>query len=284
VIRVGALGDVHLDEALRGRLRPLLASVPEHADVLLLAGDLTRHGTRDEATVAAGEFADLGVPVIAVLGNHDYHSDQQDSVRGALEDAGLTVLEGEIAVVDIGGCRLGVAGAKGFGLGFAGRCGSEFGEPEMKAFARSGREAAEQLSAALAAVRRQAPDFTVALTHYSPVEDTLAGEPPQIWPFLGSYLLAEAIDCEGADLAIHGHAHAGVEKGLTAGGVRVRNVAQPVIRRPYAVYCLDAAALDANVRDAAARDATARDATARDATARDATARDATARDATVVA
>jgi Icc-related predicted phosphoesterase len=242
MIRVAAVGDVHLDEALRGRLRPMLADLPEHADVLLLAGDLTRHGTVAEAKVVAEEFADLGVPVIAVLGNHDYHSDQQDAVRAVLEDGGLTVLEGETAELDVGGRRLGVAGVKGFGLGFAGRCGSDFGEPEMKAFARHARDAAERLSAALTAVRQREPHIAVAMTHYSPVEDTLAGEPPQIWPFLGSYLLAEAIDGAGADLAVHGHAHAGVEKGLTAGGVRVRNVAQPVIRRPYAVYCLDAAA------------------------------------------
>jgi Icc-related predicted phosphoesterase len=240
MIRVAAVGDVHIDEALRGRLRPMLADLPDHADVLLLAGDLTRHGTVNEAKVVAEEFADLGVPVVAVLGNHDYHSDQQDAVRATLADGGLIVLEGEAAEFDIRGRRLGVAGVKGFGLGFAGRCGSDFGEPEMKAFARHGREAAQQLAAALAAVRQRQPDVTVALTHYSPVEDTLAGEPPQIWPFLGSYLLAEAIDGAGTDLAVHGHAHAGVEKGLTAGGVRVRNVAQPVIRRPYAVYCLDA--------------------------------------------
>jgi Icc-related predicted phosphoesterase len=241
VIRVGAVGDVHLDEALRGRLRAKLADLPDHADVLLLAGDLTRHGTVEEAKVVADEFADLGVPVVAVLGNHDYHSNQQDRVRAVLENCGMTVLEGETAEFDIRGRRLGVAGVKGFGLGFAGRCGSDFGEPEMKAFVRHGSSAAERLADALAAVGARRPDATIALTHYSPVEDTLAGEPPQIWPFLGSYLLAEVIDCAAADLAIHGHAHAGVEKGLTAGGVRVRNVAQPVLRRPYAVYCLDAA-------------------------------------------
>jgi Icc-related predicted phosphoesterase len=240
VIRVAAVGDVHLDEALSGKLRPMLADLPDQADVLLIAGDLTRHGTAGEAKAVAEEFADLGVPVVTVLGNHDYHSDRQDAVRAALEDCGITVLEGETAEFDVRGRRLGVAGIKGFGLGFAGRCGSDFGEPEMKAFVRHGTRAAEQLSQALAAVAAHRPHVTVALTHYSPVEDTLAGEPPQIWPFLGSYLLAEAIDTAGADLAIHGHAHAGVEKGLTAGGVRVRNVAQPVIRRPYAVYCLDA--------------------------------------------
>ncbi len=209
MIRVAAVGDVHLDQALSGKLRPLLADLPDQADVLLLAGDLTRHGTVDEAKVVAEEFAELGVPVVAVLGNHDYHSDQQDAVRATLEDCGITVLEGETAELQIHGWRLGVAGVKGFGLGFAGRCGSDFGEPEMKAFVRHGTQAADDLSKALTAIAACRPHVTVALMHYSPVEDTLAGEPPQIWPFLGSYLLAEAIDCAGADLAIHGHAHAG---------------------------------------------------------------------------
>jgi Icc-related predicted phosphoesterase len=233
MIRVAAVGDVHLDEALRGRLRPSLAHLPERADVLLLAGDLTRHGTVDEAKVVADEFADLGVPVAAVLGNHDYHSDAQDDVRAVLETGGIRVLEGEGVVLDLPAGRLGIGGAKGFGLGFAGRQGSDFGEPEMKAFARHGKESARRLYDALEPLDA---DVIVALMHYSPVEDTLVGEPPEIWPFLGCYLLAEAVDAVGADLAVHGHAHAGTEKGRTPGGVPVRNVAQPVIRAAYQVY------------------------------------------------
>jgi len=244
MIRIAAVGDVHLDEEARGRLRPALEHLPAHADVLLLAGDLTRHGTPEEAHAVADEFAELAVPVVAVLGNHDYQSDQQDEVARILTDHGITVLEGEGVVLDLAGERLGVAGVKGFGGGFAGKCGSDFGEPEMKAFVRHTRAIAVRLGAALAALES---DRKVALTHYAPVNETLRGEPPEIYPFLGSYLMAEAIDHAGADLAIHGHAHHGTEQGMTPGGVRVRNVAQPVIRKAYAVYCMESATSDALV-------------------------------------
>jgi Icc-related predicted phosphoesterase len=234
LIRIAAVGDVHLAPEIAGRHRAGLIELAATADVLLLAGDLTRHGTADEAEVVAAEYADLGVPVIAVLGNHDYHSDEQDKIAGLLAEAGVVVLEGESAVLDLPGGRLGVAGAKGFGLGFAGRCGSDFGEPEMKAFSRHGRESAELLRDALETMPDV--DVRVALTHFAPVDDTLAGEPPEIWPFLGNYLLGEAIDAARCHLAVHGHAHMGTEKGATAGGVRVRNVAQPVIGAAYALY------------------------------------------------
>ncbi|HYZ55516.1 MAG TPA: metallophosphoesterase [Streptosporangiaceae bacterium] len=235
MIRVAAVGDVHLDEDLRGSLRPKLADIATHADVLLLAGDLTRHGDPAEAQVVAAEFGGLAVPVVAVLGNHDYQCDRSDEVTKMLEDAGISVLEGSGVVLSLPGGRMGIAGTKGFGGGFPGKCGSEFGEPEMKAFVRHSRQLAEGLGHAL---KELDAGFRVALTHYSPVEDTLAGEPPEIYPFLGSYFLAEAADSGLADLAVHGHAHAGTEKGHTLGGVPVRNVAMPVLRRPYAVYCL----------------------------------------------
>jgi Icc-related predicted phosphoesterase len=237
MIRVAAVGDVHLGEDLRGSLRPKLAGLAGHADVLLLAGDLTRHGDPAEARVVAAEFGGLDVPVVAVLGNHDYQCDREDEVTGILREAGITVLECSCVTLSLPGGRLGVAGTKGFGVGFPGRSGSEFGEPEMKAFVRHSRLLAEGLGRAL---KDLDTGLKVALTHYSPVEDTLVGEPPEIYPFLGSYYLAEAIDGNSADLAVHGHAHAGTEKGSTPGGVPVRNVAMPVIRRPYEVYCLGA--------------------------------------------
>ncbi|RKT54021.1 metallophosphoesterase family protein [Saccharothrix australiensis] len=236
MIRVAAVGDVHLGEDAHGRLRPALEKVGEHADVLLLAGDLTRHGTVAEARVVADEFGGLPVPVIAVLGNHDHHDDRPDEVTRVLEDAGITVLEGTTARVDVDGHTLGVAGVKGFGGGFAGKCGSAFGEREMKAFIHHTMGIAESLENAL---RGLDTDVKVALTHYAPVPDTLRGEPPEIYPFLGSYLLGEAIDATGTDLAVHGHAHFGVEQGMTPGGVRVRNVAQPIIRTAFTVYCVE---------------------------------------------
>jgi Icc-related predicted phosphoesterase len=240
--RIAAVGDVHLGEDARGRMRPALERLGDHADALLLAGDLTRHGTVEEARVVADEFADLPVPVVAVLGNHDHHSDQQDEITALLTDRGIRVLEGDGVVLTLDGCRVGVAGVKGFGGGFAGKCGSNFGEREMKAFVGHTIEIADRLREALAALDA---DMRIALTHYAPVPDTLRGEPPEIYPFLGSYLLGEAIDANRTDLAVHGHAHFGTEHGLTPGGVRVRNVAQPIIRTAYTVYDVEPAGVPA---------------------------------------
>jgi Icc-related predicted phosphoesterase len=173
-----------------------------------------------------------------VLGNHDHQSDQPHLVRKVIEEAGVVVLEGESTVVDVGGVRVGVAGAKGFGGGFPGACASEFGEPEMKAFVRHTREIADRLGAALADLEAQGSDRRVVVLHFSPVPDTLVGERLEIYPFLGSYFLAEAVDRVGADLVVHGHAHAGTERGTTPGGVPVRNVSQPVIGAAYRIYCL----------------------------------------------
>ena len=235
MIRVAALGDLHAGEDSAGTIGPQLADVCRRADVLLIAGDLTKRGLIAEAEVLAEELRGVGVPVVAVLGNHDHHSGMADGVRKAVEAGGITVLEGEGTVLEVDGTGLGIAGAKGFGGGFAGAAATEFGEPEMKDLVRHTQGIAHVLREALAAVEA---DHRVALLHYSPVAETLEGEPEQIYPWLGSYLLAEAVDAAGADLVLHGHAHRGVEKGTTPGGVPVRNVALPVIRAPYAVYQL----------------------------------------------
>ncbi|SNS88757.1 MULTISPECIES: metallophosphoesterase [Streptosporangium] len=234
-LRIAAVGDVHLDESLRGSYRKRLHDIEDRADVLLLAGDLTRHGTLEEGRVVADEFRDLPIPVVAVLGNHDHHSDRPAEIAAMLRDAGIAVLHDDATVLDIDGVRLGVVGGKGFGGGYAGKCASDFGEPEIKAFVGHTKRIADRWRVAL---KELEADRRVVLSHYSPVKDTLAGEPLEIYPFLGSYLLAEAVDAEGADLIIHGHAHAGTEKGVTPGGIRVRNVALPVLGHAYGVYCL----------------------------------------------
>jgi Icc-related predicted phosphoesterase len=235
LIRVAAVGDLHVGRDSAGTIRPRLARLADQADVLLLAGDLTRIGDPEEAGVLAEELQGLPVPVVTVLGNHDYHSDRSAGVRRAVEASGVVVLDGEGVVFDIDGLRVGIAGTKGFGGGFAGASGSEFGEPEMKAFVAHTRELSDRLSTALSDL---ASDVKIALLHYSPIKGTLQGERLEIYPFLGSYLLAEAIDRVGADLVLHGHAHHGVEKGITPGGIHVRNVALPVIKHAYNLYCL----------------------------------------------
>ena len=239
MIRIAAVGDIHVGEDTHGRLRRHWMRLDEDADVLLLAGDLTNVGMPAEARALAEELRDIPVPVIAVLGNHDYHAEKPAVVRQALESVGATVLDGNSVTLTIGRCKLGIAGAVGFGGGFTGACGHKFGEPEMKLFMeRSEREAARLESA----LRRLDADYRIALMHYAPVKETLTGERLEIIPFLGSYHLGEAVDAAGADLALHGHAHHGSEKGVTAAGIPVRNVAMPLLKRPYAVYTLGALA------------------------------------------
>jgi Icc-related predicted phosphoesterase len=235
MIRIAAVGDVHAGEDSVGAIAPSFRGIDDLADVLLLAGDLTKWGDPREAQVLVGELEDVNVPIVAVLGNHDHHLDRSQGVRDVLEAGGITVLEGETAEFEIAGLTVGIAGVKGFGGGFAGAHATDFGEPEMKAFIRHTQAIAASLAGAMAGLRT---DVRIALMHYAPVKETLRGEPPEIYPFLGSYLLGEAVDVRGADLILHGHAHRGVEKGMTPGGVAVRNVAQPVIARPYNVYCL----------------------------------------------
>lgn len=236
MIRVAAVGDVHFKEDSRGRLRDYWSTIHESADVFLIAGDLTTHGEVDQVRVLVQELQTVRVPVVAVLGNHDYHTDDEEGVRRELERGGVHVLEGERVVLRVNGQTLGVAGTKGFGGGFPGACASVFGEPEMKAFVRHTQEMADRLEENLRALDT---DYRVALLHYSPVEETLQGERLEIFPFLGSYLLAEAIDNAGADLVLHGHAHMGREKGVTRRGIPVRNVALPVLRHAFTVYHLE---------------------------------------------
>lgn len=237
MIRVAAVGDVHFAPDAAGTLSPHFAGLADQADALLLAGDLTRIGREDEAEALAAELDCVEVPVLAVLGNHDYHGEHEAEITRTLTDAGVQVLEGESAIVDVDGSRLGIAGIKGFGGGFSGACGTAFGERVMKEFIGYTQDGANVLERSLAEI--DDADVRIALLHYAPVKATLVGEKLEIYPFLGSYLLAEAIDCAGADLVLHGHAHRGTEKGVTPGGIHVRNVAQPLIRRAFNLYCLD---------------------------------------------
>ncbi|HVH64903.1 MAG TPA: metallophosphoesterase [Candidatus Acidoferrum sp.] len=237
MIRIAAVGDLHYGVGSHDVLGPSLQHLADHADILLLAGDLTRCGGLEEIKVLADDLRGLPVPVVAVLGNHDYHADREDDIAQLLERSGVKVLEGNAVMIDIDGVRVGIAGTKGFGGGFRGAHGTDFGEPEMKAFVGHTKLLSDRLERALSDIDA---DLRIALLHYSPIEATLEGERLEIYPFLGSYLMAEAVDNAGADLILHGHAHNGTEKGRTAAGIPVRNVAQPVIRHAYNVYTLDA--------------------------------------------
>ncbi|MCD6021128.1 MAG: hypothetical protein K0R20_838 [Actinomycetia bacterium] len=249
MIRLAAVGDVHCGTDMGAQIRSQFASVPDHADALLLAGDLTRLGLPEEAEVFADALRELSeMPVAAVLGNHDHQSDRQDEVRAILEDSGVRVLEGSSVVWHVGGAQVAIAGTKGFGGGFEGTHATAFGEREMKAYAEHTRDLADRLDRCLGEVVEAG--LTVLLLHYAPIRDTLAGEPREIFPFLGSYLFAELADRHRVDLVLHGHAHRGTERGSTPGGIPVRNVAQAVIQQGYAVYTLDPAQRRAGVRTA----------------------------------
>lgn len=247
MIRVAAVADIHFGADSAGTLAPHLRQLEGEADVLLLAGDLSRRGRPEEARVLAAELQTAPVPVVAVLGNHDFESDRQEEFAAILSDAGVQMLEGTATVVETSSGRIGVAGTVGFGGGFRGASCSDFGEVEMKAFVGRTRMLADRLERALDQLDS---DVRIALLHYSPIPDTLVGERLEIYPFLGSYILGDAVDRAGADIVFHGHAHHGSEKGTTNAGVPVRNVALPVIRRPFNIFRFTGRALaDGDAQD-----------------------------------
>ncbi len=254
MVRIATAGDVHCGAHDTGRVREQFATVHEEADVLLLAGDLTNHGTPEEMHAVAEGLREVAarIPVYAVFGNHDVHAEMEAEARAILQAAGITPLEHEVATLDVNGTSLGIAGAKGFCGGFRGGCASQFGEREMRMFLQPTLAAATFFAGAL---RAMDTDVRVALMHFAPVPDTLLGERWELFPFLGAYQLGEAIDDAGADLALHGHAHRGTELGQTPGGVPVRNVAQAVLKRAYAVYAIEAKSLTRTIPAAVAEPA-----------------------------
>jgi Icc-related predicted phosphoesterase len=236
MIRIAAVGDIHYDRKSHNRLAQYFGGLEEKADVLLLAGDLTQTGHPEEMQVLADDLVKCPIPIVAVLGNHDHHVDQIEKIVQMLKDIGVTVLEQSSVILSINGQKVGIAGAKGFCGGFVGAAGADFGEAEMKAFMRHSRAGARVLESV---IKQLETDYRIVLLHYSPTAQTLHGEKKEIYPFLGCYYLAEAVDYGNADIAFHGHAHSGVEKGETPGKTPVRNVAQPVIRHAFNIYTLE---------------------------------------------
>ncbi len=222
-MKVAALADIHCRDGDAPRVAGLVEGVDGAADALVLAGDLTHHGTLSETDALVKGLEALTVPVITVLGNHDHESGNAPAVLARLTEQGIHALEASSVVVT----GVGFAGVKGFCGGFDPHSVRPFGEPALKAFIRESERESETLArelAALPAGRR------VAVTHFAPVVDTVRGEPPEIFPFLGTSLLARAMDEAGASLALHGHAHRGTFEGATPGGIPVRNVAEHVLR------------------------------------------------------
>jgi Icc-related predicted phosphoesterase len=225
-VRIAALGDLHCTRASVGRFHTLFSQVSENADMLLLAGDLTDTGQPEEARILARELSALRVPGVAVLGNHDFESGHQEEVVHILNDAGLTVLDGEACEVQ----GIGIAGVKGFAGGFGTAALGPWGEPTIKQFVHEAVNEALKLEASLARLRlpRQ-----VVLLHYSPVRQTVEGEPPEIYPFVGSSRLEEPITRFPVSMVVHGHAHRGRHEGRTKNDVPVYNVSLPLLSRTF---------------------------------------------------
>lgn len=225
-VRVAAVGDVHCTKASEGLLQPLFAQINQTADILALCGDLTDYGLPDEAKVLVKELSVLRIPIVAVLGNHDYESDQAEEVKKILCDSGVKVLDGD--AVEIEGISF--AGVKGFAGGFGRGALGAWGESAIKAFVQEVLNEAMKLEAGLARLRTE---NKIALLHYSPIQQTVEGEPVDIYPFLGSSRLEEPLYRYPVTAVFHGHAHSGTPEGCTRNNIPVYNVALPLMRRTF---------------------------------------------------
>jgi Icc-related predicted phosphoesterase len=224
--RIAAVGDIHVRETEKGKWTDFFKTVSKDADVLVLCGDLTDTGDEVEAQVLAEELKACTIPVVAVLGNHDYEKGRHKLIRQMLQKEGVHMLDGEAVIIG----QVGFAGVKGFGGGFDNHMLSMFGEGAMKAFVQEAVDEALHLDRALARLDAEDEHIRkIAVMHYSPIKETVIGEPEAIFPFLGSSRLAEPLNRRQVVAAFHGHAHVGSLEGQTSGGVKVFNVAKHIL-------------------------------------------------------
>jgi len=225
-LRVAAVGDVHCTKTSQGTLQPLFARASEMADVLIICGDLTDYGLPEEAHILAKELSAAKLPVLGVLGNHDFESGKAGEVRSILCDAGMTLLDGES--IEVGG--VGFAGAKGFAGGFGRGILGAWGEPAVKAFVQEAIDEALKLESALARLKTPRK---VAILHYAPIRETVEAEPLEILPYLGCGRLEEPLNRYRVHAVVHGHAHNGNPEGKTVAGIPVYNVSMSLMARTY---------------------------------------------------
>ncbi|WP_247237311.1 metallophosphoesterase [Telluribacter sp. SYSU D00476] len=228
-VRIAAVGDIHVRETDKGKWAECFKAVSEQADVLLLCGDLTDTGDEMEAEVLAEELKHCKIPVVAVLGNHDYEKNRHKLIRQVVQGENVHVLDGEAVVIK----GVGFAGVKGFGGGFDNHMLSMFGEGAMKAFVQEAVDEALHLDRALARLDADHENIRkIAVLHYSPIKETIVGEPEVIYPFLGSSRLAEPLRRRNVIAAFHGHAHVGTLEGeINGGGTKVFNVAKHILNK-----------------------------------------------------
>lgn len=224
-LQIAALADLHFGKASVGTLQTVLSQITTTADVLLIAGDLTDYGLPEEARSLVKELTGVvRIPVVAVLGNHDFESGAQQELQHILVDAGIHVLDGDSFEID----GVGFAGVKGFAGGFGRRALGPWGEQIIKMFVHETVNETLKLESALARLRT---DRKVVILHYAPIEATVEGEPKEIYPFLGCSRLEEPLARYGVTAVVHGHAHNGSCEGRTASGTPVYNVSLPLLRR-----------------------------------------------------
>lgn len=220
------MGDLHCTSATRGKLRPLFADAAEAADILVMCGDLTDHGLPEETHVLAEELSAAKIPMVGVLGNHDYESGQEEEVKRILGHAGVQILDGDACEIH----GVGIAGAKGFAGGYGRRALGPWGEPTVKQFVNEALREALKLETALSKLRTH---HRIALLHYSPIEETVQGEPREIFAFLGTSRLEDPLIHYPVNVVFHGHAHRGYPEGTTLNNVPVYNVAKPLLEHTY---------------------------------------------------
>lgn len=225
-VRVAAIGDLHCTKASAGTLAPLFAQAAEAAEILLLCGDLTDYGLAEEAHILVEELSAARIPKVAVLGNHDYESDNPDQVKQILADGGVHVLDGDACEIH----GIGIAGIKGFAGGYGRGALGPWGEGAIKQFVNEAIQEALKLETALSRLRTS---HRIALLHYSPIEATVRGEPLEIYPFLGTSRLEDPLIHYPVDVVFHGHAHRGSLEGKTVNGIPVFNVAKPLLARSF---------------------------------------------------
>jgi len=223
---IAAVADIHCHEHMRGQLAEVFRDVNDRAGVLVLAGDLTASGQVSEARELLRELRPVTIPVVAVLGNHDFEHQQQEQIHDLLKASGIHLLDGDSVELDVQGERIGFAGTKGFAGGFGRYLLTGFGEQMIKDFVLEGMVEVEKLERAISQLHS---DRRVVVLHYSPVRETLTGEPLELYPFLGNSELSRPIDNFGADVVFHGHSHYGSLFGHTRAGIPVFNVSQTLV-------------------------------------------------------
>lgn len=238
-LRIAAIGDIHVRETSSGVYQGLFAEISKNADILVLCGDLTDLGLESEAEVLAKELQACTIPVVGVLGNHDYHNEKQHEVAQILQQGKVMFVHGTEYIFEKDGKKYGFTGCKGFGGGFRPSMWGRFGEAEQKSFYDAVATEVETLENGINRLERSADiEKKFIVMHFSPIRDTLHGELPELYAFLGSTRLEEVIDRYNVAAVFHGHAHFGYPKGKTDKGIPVYNAAYPVMQkhspeRPY---------------------------------------------------